>query len=76
MVKLYLEKNLGTSVMEYCYQVFLMLTKYIAMVNIYWKFKQYKFFLIVITCIRNLSRRNLKGEIPHELNNMEALAEL
>ncbi|KAH1226836.1 putative LRR receptor-like serine/threonine-protein kinase [Glycine max] len=36
----------------------------------------YKYILIVISCIRNLSRRNLKGEIPGKLNNMEALTEL
>ena len=46
------------------------------MLNIYWKLKLNKFLLIPITYTRVLSRRNVKGEIPPELNNMEALTEL
>jgi len=37
---------------------------------------QHKFLRLAIVCIRILSRRNVKGEIPPELGNMEALTEL
>lgn len=51
-------------------------TEHFAMLNIYWKLKLNIFLLIAIVCIRILSRRNVKGEIPSELSNMEALTEL
>lgn len=49
-------------------------SEHFPMLNIYWKLKLNKFLLNDIVCIRILLRRDVKGEIPLELRNMQALA--
>jgi len=51
-------------------------TEHFPMLNIYWKLKLSNFLLIAIVCITVLLRRNVKGEIPLKLSNIQALTEL